>query len=161
MSKRIQDLHREMTASGLKNSAQMIEKCFDPSTGRPKLTNSEQNAGNHNNVNQNANYVAGNSQDARSVETIYCEAVAKRVSSSSEEMDFDNSDESAEQLDYVNNSLFVEGEIQPSTLTYQGKETIGQPVRQQTVEEYVSLQLCAQNRRRKWHFPLNFRNGII
>ena len=26
---------------------------------------------------------------------------------------------------------------------------------------YVSLQLCVQNRRRKCHFPLNFRNGII
>ena len=26
---------------------------------------------------------------------------------------------------------------------------------------YVSLQLRAQNRRRKWHFPLYFRNGII
>ena len=26
---------------------------------------------------------------------------------------------------------------------------------------YVSLQLCMQNRRRKWHFPLNFQNGII
>ena len=25
---------------------------------------------------------------------------------------------------------------------------------------YVSLQLLVQNRRRKWHFPLNFRNGI-
>ena len=26
---------------------------------------------------------------------------------------------------------------------------------------YVSLQLRLQNRRRKWHFPPNFRNGII
>ena len=26
---------------------------------------------------------------------------------------------------------------------------------------YVSLQLRVQNRRGKWHFPLNFRNGII
>ena len=26
---------------------------------------------------------------------------------------------------------------------------------------YVSLQLRVQNQRRKWHFPLNFRNGII
>ena len=26
---------------------------------------------------------------------------------------------------------------------------------------YVSLQLRVQNRRRKWHFPLNFRNSII
>ena len=26
---------------------------------------------------------------------------------------------------------------------------------------YVSLQLLVQNRRRKWHFPLNFQNGII
>ena len=26
---------------------------------------------------------------------------------------------------------------------------------------YVSLQLRVQNRRRKWHFPPNFRNGII
>ena len=26
---------------------------------------------------------------------------------------------------------------------------------------YVSLQLCMQNRRRKWHFLLNFRNAII
>ena len=25
---------------------------------------------------------------------------------------------------------------------------------------YVSLQLLVQNRRRKWHFPFNFRNGI-
>ena len=28
-------------------------------------------------------------------------------------------------------------------------------------ERYVSLQLRVQNRRRKWHFPPNFRNGII
>ena len=26
---------------------------------------------------------------------------------------------------------------------------------------YVSLQLSVQNRRRKWHFPLNFWNGLI
>ena len=29
------------------------------------------------------------------------------------------------------------------------------------VKKYVSLQLCVQNRRRKWHFPPNFWNGII
>ena len=28
------------------------------------------------------------------------------------------------------------------------------------VEVYVSLQLLVQNRKRKWHFPLNFRNCI-
>ena len=28
-------------------------------------------------------------------------------------------------------------------------------------DEYVSLQLRVQNWRRKWHFPLNFQNGII
>ena len=26
---------------------------------------------------------------------------------------------------------------------------------------YVSLRLCVQNRRTKWHFPPNFRNSII
>ena len=28
-------------------------------------------------------------------------------------------------------------------------------------DKYVSLQVSVQNQRRKWHFPLNFRNGII
>ena len=30
----------------------------------------------------------------------------------------------------------------------------------QTIYVYVSLQLLVQNRMRKWHFPLNFTNGI-
>ena len=62
MSKRIQDLHREMTDNGLKHLAQMLQRCFDTNTGHPKQTIGNKDQGklrcrfHGNNSNQNANY---------------------------------------------------------------------------------------------------------
>ena len=35
------------------------------------------------------------------------------------------------------------------------------PNRKKHEIKYVLLRLCVQNRRKKWNFPPNFRNGII
>ena len=127
MFKRIQDLHREMTDNGLKHLAQMLQRCFDTNTGCPKQTLGNKDQGKlHcqfqvNNSNQNANYLARNSQDTQSVETIYKEAV-KRTSSSSEEMDLDLSDEMTdnhESVNQINHSFFTGmDDEQPSTSGY-------------------------------------------
>ena len=86
----IRELHQYMSKGGLADSAELLEKCFDTETGRPRgktklqPNKSPANKGMVKNVNHNSNVIKllDNSQSA---ETIYRNAVEKRTSSSSED----------------------------------------------------------------------------
>ena len=95
MKQRVKELHQIMTEGGLTQASAMLNECFDINTGSAKraridkgkpiddtfLTNTAQLNINDNHTNPE-NYPASL---ARSIETIYKNAVEKRTSSSSEE----------------------------------------------------------------------------
>ena len=62
------------------------------------------------------------------------------------------------EINFTSNSCLCIAHIYPeqeSTKTFTGEQW-----KSHNALIYVSLQLLMQNRKRKWHFPLNFQNGI-
>ena len=113
MSTKIMELHEYMKKSGLKKSIHMLEKCFKPGQGESHKFNRRQSTGNiiskklkdirlslepnqeklcSKNTNHNHAPPESNLTRSKSMETIYRNAIDKRMSSSSEEC-IDISDE--------------------------------------------------------------------
>ena len=85
MKDRILQLHQIMAKGGLAVLAELLEKCFDTTTGKlkgMKLFHRKKHSLNHSMYNNNPIELLDASQ---SVETIYKNAVVKRNSSSSED----------------------------------------------------------------------------
>ena len=86
MSERILQLHQCLSKGGMNESVQLLEKCFNTETGKPKGKKRTLmfNELSNNNVNDNSNRIR-TLDVSQSVETIYKNMVDKRNSSSSED----------------------------------------------------------------------------
>ena len=158
---KIQDLHEEMTKQGMHKAADLLEGCFSPPDGRAKKrlkwsthSASEGRRGleQDKSTNQNRRVV----QYCESVETIYDNAIEKRLSSSDDNLDTsDKTNNNEFSFNSDRGSTGRGDQVRPSTSKFRDDHMVAsnKPVPEETPEEVAAESIRRAEAKKAQIFP--------